>query len=276
MADFASMMGGASTVPTSAADPNGAFVYNFNQGDVFLDLGAQADAFYGTGNAGDATVFGGSGADTLAGGLGDDFLFGGSEDDGVYGAEGNDFLTGDAGNDTLQGAEGNDTVFGGAGDDQVDGGDGNDQVLGGDGNDTVFSLAGNDTVFGGSGNDSVDGGQGNDLLIGGDGVDTLIGGAENDTLIGGSGNDEFYFFNGFGDDVISDFRPGDSIFLQADLNGSGINAPSDLLSISGAVTGGVENGSSFTLISIGGDTIRLQNVSVDDFTANIGAFVKIA
>lgn len=277
MSDYASMMGGGpSTVPTAAADPDGAFAYFFDGGDVFLDLGAQGDSFQGGGNLGDATIFAGSGADTVNGGAGDDFLFGGSENDAVYGAEGDDFLTGDAGNDSLQGGTGNDTVFGGAGNDRVDGGDGDDQVLGGEGADVVFSLDGDDTVFGGSGTDSVDGGIGNDLLIGGADADTLVGGADDDTLIGGSGSDEFYFFDGFGDDVISDLQAGDSIFLQPNINGSGLAAPGDLLNPSVAsVTGGIENGVNFTLISIGGDTIRLQNVDVDDFTSNIASFVKI-
>jgi len=276
MADFASMMGGgADTVGTSAADPTGAFVYNFDEGDVFLDLGAQGDQFFGTGNAGSATVYGGTGDDTILGGDGGDQLFGGSGNDSLFGDGGDDSLVGNRGEDTIETGAGDDTVFGGTGNDEIEGGSGNNELSGGAGDDTISGLAGDDTLLGGTGNDQIDGGADDDVIFGGAGDDSITGGSGDDVMAGGPGDDTFYFFDGFGDDVISDLRAGDSIHLQANLNGSGITNPGDLVS-SGAVSGGVENGVKFTLISIGGDTIRLENVDVSDFTANINSFVKIA
>lgn len=278
MADYASMMGGGpSTVATAAADASGAYVYNFDEGDVFLDLGAQGDQFFGTGNDGSASIFGATGSDSLFGGNGGDELGGGAGDDAIFGDTGDDSLTGNLGDDTMFGGTGDDTVMGIVGDDVIDGGDGADDLFGGAGGDTLFGADGEDALDGGVGADSLDGGADDDVLVGGAGADTLVGGAGDDFLTGGPGEDSFYFFDGFGDDVISDLRAGDSIFLQANINGSGLTTASDLLDPSiASVTGGVDAGVKFTLISIGGDSIRLQNVDVNDFTSNINSFVKIA
>jgi len=278
MADFASMMGGGpSTVPTSAAEPHGAFVYNFDEGDVFLDLGAQGDQFFGTGNAGNASIFGGTGDDTIFGGDGDDQLFGAGDNDSIFGDSGDDTLSGMRGDDSVDTGEGDDVVLGGVGDDAIIGGTGSNDISGGAGADTIFAGSGDDTVAGGVGADSLDGGADDDVIFGGAGADTITGGSGDDVMAGGPGDDSFYFFDGFGDDVISDLRAGDAIFLQAGINGTGIASPGDLLTDPGvSVSGGVEAGVKFTLISIGGDTIRLQNVDVNDFTSNISSFVKIA
>jgi Ca2+-binding RTX toxin-like protein len=278
MADFASMMGGGpGTVPTADADPTQALVYYYDEGDVFLELGAQGDQFVGTGNLGSVTVLGGTGDDTLLGGEGDDDLFGGSGNDSIFGDKGDDSLVGNRGDDTIAAGSGDDTVLGGTGDDEIIGGDGANELSGGAGDDTIMGAAGDDSMFGGTGDDMLDGGDGDDAINGGAGDDSITGGAGDDLLAGGPGEDSFYFFDGFGDDVISDLRDGDSIVLQANLNGSGLASPADLLNPSVAsITGGVEAGVKFTLISIGGDTIRLQNVDVNDFSANLNSFVKIA
>ena len=99
------------------------------------------------------------------------------------------------------------------------------------------------------GDDSLYGQDGDDLLVGGSGADELLGGAGNDTLFGGSGGDVFAFDDGFGQDVISDFRAGDQINLAADLNGSGIENAADVIPL---VSGGTTaSGTTFTLITIG-------------------------
>ncbi|MDQ2104127.1 Calx-beta domain-containing protein [Azospirillum isscasi] len=90
---------------------------------------------------------------------------------------------------------------------------------------TLSGTAGDDELNGGAGLDTVSGGAGNDLLrgmgaadslFGGDGDDTLDGGLGRDILTGGAGNDVFRF-DGIGDvgnDVITDFGPGDRIDLS--------------------------------------------------------------
>lgn len=81
---------------------------------------------------------------------------------------------------------------------------------------------GNDTLYGGIGDDYLHGGRGDDVLFGGPGNDTLVGGRGNDTLTGGGDADSvnrFHFFDGDGDDIITDFRVGsDLISLQDDVD----------------------------------------------------------
>lgn len=66
----------------------------------------------------------------------------------------------------------------------------------------------NDTLYGGDGNDKLYGNEGNDKLFGDAGNDTLYGGFGNDTLTGGDGADVFYYSNGDGKDVITDYQSG--------------------------------------------------------------------
>jgi Ca2+-binding RTX toxin-like protein len=73
-----------------------------------------------------------------------------------------------------------------------------------------------DVLFGGSANDTLTGNFGDDLLMGGKGNDTLIGGSGADRLFGGAGNDIFKVTTqGFGNDTVYDFTPGDRIDLSA-------------------------------------------------------------
>ena len=87
----------------------------------------------------------------------------------------------------------------------------------------------------------------------------------------------FAFDDGFGQDVISDFRgaAGDRITLAKDLNDTGIASARDLVT-KGMVTGGVsEAGTKYTLITVGEDTIRLDKVDPNDFLSNIESWVKV-
>ena len=144
---------------------------------------------------------------------------------------------------------------------------------GGSGDDTLFGEGGNDTLFGGSGADALFGGQGDDSLVGGGGADTLDGGAGDDTLFSGFGADVFAFDDGFGQDVIQDFKPGDKLQLAADLNGTGIADAGDVIPM---VTGGTTaGGTKFTVITIGNDTIRLEKVDHSDFISNINDWVQV-
>lgn len=99
----------------------------------------------------------------------------------------------------MWGYEGDDKLAGTVLADVIDGGDGDDTIAGGDGVDQLD---------GGADNDSLGGGAGNDLLNGGTGDDILLGGTGDDELTGGDGADYFWFENGDGWDVVSDFTDG--------------------------------------------------------------------
>ncbi|MFN3642345.1 MAG: calcium-binding protein [Gemmobacter sp.] len=111
----------------------------------------------------------------------------------------------------MAGGKGNDSICGGDGDDFIEGGTGNDRLNGGNGNDLMEGGTGADTLNGGGGNDTLDGGDGDDLLIGGAGADRFVGGAGDDTMTGGKGADVFVFAEGFGEDVITDFKSGEDL-----------------------------------------------------------------
>lgn len=192
-------------------------------------------------------VEGDAGNDTLYGNGGDDILYGDTTnanpwrvdvnaagDDTLYGGDGNDKLYGQGGDDTLYGDAGSDELSGGAGVDLLSGGDGIDYLYGDAGNDTLFGDAGDDQLYGGDGNDVLSGGGGNDVLSGGDGndllsgddgIDSLYGGAGSDYLFAGAGNDfvtggsgaDFFWFNeGEGTNIVTDFTDGtDKIVIGA-------------------------------------------------------------
>ena len=189
-------------------------------------LTGTAEADWLSGRGGNDTLSGGDGGDVLVGGAGDDSLSGGAGDDGLSGGAGDDTLDGGAGDDRLYGGDssdtasgisgedllyGNDHLSGGAGDDGLYGGAGDDSLSGDDGDDYLSGGAGNDSLDGGTGNDTLYGGSGNDELDGGEDDDTLDGGAGDDTLDGGAGDDIYYFYQGDGQDVITDSGGSDTI-----------------------------------------------------------------
>lgn len=289
MGDFASVIGSGPIVGLDEVPGNLDGYYHIVSANIDLDLSdhtgsniidaAESDFDTGvTAGSGNDYMMGGFGDDTLEGGKGSDSLFGNDGDDILTGGNGTDLLHGGVGDDTINGDAGNDTIYGEAGSDLISGGKGDDVVDGGKGDDTLNGDAGDDTMWGGTGDDDLYGSDGDDWLFGstgadrldgGKGNDVLYGGEGDDTLIGGLGNDTFVFESNFGEDVISDFVGGkDQIWLQANINNSGITNPMDLENY---VTG---NNNS-TVITIGEDSIRLEGVGKDDFLAHLNQWVKI-
>ena len=68
-----------------------------------------------------------------------------------------------------------------------------------------YVLQGKDKIFGSSADDLLQGENGRDRIIGGKGADWIYGDGGNDKLTGGKGSDNFYFYEGDGHDVITDF-----------------------------------------------------------------------
>ncbi len=234
------------------------------------------------GTAGQDTISGGVGGDTISGGAAPDRLHGGEDGDSLHGDGGNDVLYGNLGGDAVYGNEGTDTLYGGQDDDTLLGGDdwdalygnrGDDALYGNEGLDTVSGGAGSDTVYGGKdgdvaygnlGEDAISGNLGDDTLYGGQGGDTLHGGAGDDQLIGGLGADRYVFTGTDGADTILGFSSadGDVLEIAADINGTGIASPSDLLS---RLT---DNGSGNTLLDLGsGNTVTLLGISAGALSA---------
>lgn len=181
---------------------------------------------------------------------------------------GNDTVKAGRGFDVVDLGDGNDRGIGGNNDDTMLGGNGNDQLDGGQGRDVLDGGAGADLISGGQGDDALDGGAGNDIIDGGDGKDLIVGGAGDDMLSGGKGQDVFLFESGFGKDVVLDFQKGDTIAIEANINGSGISKASDLAAY-------VSGSGNTSTITIGDDTIRLVGVSKADLLQNLNDYVKI-
>ncbi len=240
-----------------------AIMEAFYNGDLFSlqsdDISA-AQTIYGsatTETPAETIHYGGTGADLLSGDSGQDTMFGGDGIDTIFGGSGSDVLYGNKETDIIDGGDGADTLYGGqndgpatvnngvsaqrSGTETLSGGGGTDIIYGNHGNDLIFGGTDADTIFGGQDNDTLSGGSGEDILygnlnedslIGGSGNDTLYGGAGNDTLDGGSGADAFYFTSGSGADVLTSgptFIPREFIFLQTNINGSGMVQGSDAL-----------------------------------------------
>lgn len=114
-----------------------------------------------------------------------------------------DIAIGRPGDDRLTGGSNQDELIGNPGNDWLDGGAAEDHLVGGPGNDVLIGGGGGDTLMGGDGNDQLDEGAGH-----GD----LEGGAGNDRLTGGVGADAFTISPDSGNDVITDFQGGPSMF----------------------------------------------------------------
>ncbi|UTW56216.1 calcium-binding protein [Kordiimonas sp. SCSIO 12610] len=255
--------------------------------DLLVGDGASSTSLSGLG-VGDTglddrdTIFGGDGDDTLLGGGFNDTSGDGSYDDGeavttgteantLYAGTGADLVIGASGNDTIGGGLGDDTLNGGDGDDTFYGGRGdgtdtgfNDVINGGDGNDTIFSSGGRDLVNGGDGDDELFSGGAVDTVDGGAGNDTIYGGGDDDLFTGGSGADTFAFFDGNGNDTITDF---DTAEDTIDLNGTETDF-TDLASVEAAASNTTQGGVAGLLIDTGtGDSIFLEGLTTTDLAS---------
>ncbi|MEP4037159.1 calcium-binding protein [Pseudophaeobacter sp.] len=250
--------------------------------DVLLGRGGDDALLGGDGND---TLRGGWGADTLEGELGDDMVLGGGGNDrlsggagrdDVQGHKGDDILWGGLGNDKLKGNAGVDLLYGGAGNDDLRGGTGNDRIWGEGGANLLVGQAGADSLFGGGandtlkggadadwawgydGDDSFRGGRGRDHLFGGNGNDSLSGDIGGDWLSGGAGADSFIFGRKHGQDVITDFTPGED---RIDLRGMNV-AGDDFSDLE------ISQQSGGVLVVTGNGQILLQGLELDAVTAD--------
>lgn len=224
--------------------------------NLLTDSIESGNPFDFTGSEIGITQTGTSGADNMFGGAANDTLDGGDGDDIIDGGNGDDYLTGSAGNDTVTGGAGNDTIIGGtgAGDDSYDGGNGVDQLIYSSAVDGITVNMSNGTASGVDIDtdlfrsiESVLGGAGDDTLIGSAGDDTLDGGSGNDLLIGNDGDDTFRVALGNGSDTIRDAGGlADSLVLTG-------------LSDGFTEFGGTARDGDDLLVSIGSDTIRVEN-----------------
>lgn len=282
MSDYASIIGG--NAPDSLVGQMSGLddvgrdwnaIYHIQSADVFLDRfdTSGMSIVDATDAAGAVRVEVGSGADTVNTGAGSDSVWAGAGRDSVDAGQGDNTVAGGQGDDAIRTWGGRDSIAGGEGDDTIFAGSGDDYVVGGAGDDSISGEDGNDSLFGSSGDDTLLGGLGQDSLVGGSGADFLAGGAGDDTMFGGSGGDVFAFDSGFGQDVISDFGAGDKLQFAADINGSGIASATDVAQfVSGGTTA---SGTKFTVISINGDTVRLEKVDHNDFVNQIGTWVQV-
>ena len=178
------------------------------------------------------------------------------------------------GEDEADGSGGNNVILGGSGDDTLTSSGNFDIVMGGAGDDTITVTGGSGGLFmGGTGDDNITGGAGVDVLMGDEGDDTLDGGGGNDALMGGSGNDmltggtgadSFWFWDGHGHDIITDF---DTSQDKIDLRLFSTSISWDELS-----TKFQEGNEASTVIDLsewGGGTITLQGVSPSQLTAGM-------
>lgn len=114
------------------------------------------------------------------------------------------------------------------------------------------ATSGDDVIDGTSLADQMSGGAGNDTLRGLGGNDTLDGGTGNDRLEGGDGDDVYYYAQGGGDDVFSEYTYYWGSYNVAQL-GSGI-APTDV-----AFSRSTADGNDIVLSFASGGSITLDN-----------------
>ncbi|MBO4780673.1 MAG: hypothetical protein J5497_08555, partial [Selenomonadaceae bacterium] len=106
---------------------------------------------------------------------------------------------------------------------------------------------------------------GNELansIVGGKGNDTLEGDKGNDTLKGGNGADVFVYYDGFGNDVISDYAVEDTIYIvSGKINNVKKSGKDVVLTVSGKKTGKITVKNSVTK--------GITYIDADDFEHDI-------
>ena len=202
------------------------------------------------------THSGTSASETYTGDDSDETVDMGGGEDEADGGGGNNVILGGSGDDTLTSSGDFDIVMGGAGDDTI-------TVTGGSGG-VFMGGTGDDTITGGAGVDVLMGDEGDDTLSGGGGDDALMGGSGNDILTGGTGADTFWFWEGHGHDIITDF---DTSRDKMDLVLFSTSISWDELSTK--FQEGNEGSTVIDLSEWGGGTITLQGVSPSQLTADM-------
>ena len=248
------------------------------------------------GDGGNDTIYGRGGWDTIYGGAGDDTIYGGAGRDKLVGGEGDDTLEGGSGADIFYFWEdhGTDTItdFNTAEDkiylryfdktitwDQV--------------STKITTVTDENNVVTGVQIDLSDWGGGTIILegitsvsdltedmfylntiAGGDGADKIYGGTDDDTLSGGAGADTFYFYEGLGDDTITDFSTtdGDKIHLtcfDASITWEQLQAAMTDVADDPSTTEIDETAVVIDLSAWGGGSITLRGVSSSDLTEDM-------
>ena len=96
------------------------------------------------------------------------------------------------------------------------------------------------------------------------GKDVLNGAKGNDVLTGGKGADQFVFNNKWGNDVIRDFDANNN---KDDIDLSGVTAIKSFRDLkNNHMT--QEEGSTDVIITVGGNTITIENVDIADLGKN--------
>ena len=267
--------------------------------------GSGADTIYGFDNAwsieslrgdgGNDTIYGRAGWDTIYGGAGDDFIYGGAGKDKIVGGEDDDTLTGGSGADIFYFWEdhGTDTVTDfNVAEDKIYLRYFDETITWDQLSTKITTVTDVNNVVTGVQIDLSDWGGGTvvlegvtsvsdltedmfylDTIAGGDDDDTIFGGTDDDTMSGGAGADTFYFYEGHGDDTITDFSTtdGDSIHLtcfDASITWEQLQAAFTDIVDDPTTTGVDETAVVIDLSAWGGGSITLAGVSSGDLTAD--------
>ena len=147
---------------------------------------------------------------------------------------------------------------------RINGTDASEIINGTSGNDEIRGERGDDTLNGQAGDDLLRGGKGNDTLDGGDGNDRLRGDAGDDILTGGAGRDRFIFNVRGGNDTVTDFENGSD---RLDFTNYGITATETQTAFDILMGKAEQVGSDVVFTMDGGETMTIQNVTLDIFDA---------